>query len=98
MSEKIVIMAGNEIPTGEETGTGFEAELHSEKKALAKLERAWPEVMERLRSIVQKDTETKAGGFSVDTVEFGISIEAGFNFVISGTGTADAKITFKRNP
>ncbi|MEM8731172.1 MAG: hypothetical protein AAGF79_14770 [Pseudomonadota bacterium] len=74
------------------------AELHSQDEALGKLECAWPMVMERLRSIVENDSEVNAGGFTVETVEFGISVEAGFNFVIAGTATADAKITFRRKP
>lgn len=96
MSDEIVILEGNEIPAAAETGTGFEGEKQSEEKALQKLERAWPELMARLRRIVEKDAAVDAGGFSVDTVEFGISVEAGFNFVMTGIATADAKITFKR--
>jgi hypothetical protein len=96
MREKLVILEGNEIPNVSETGTGFIGEQQAEDKAIQKLEKAWPLVMERLRSIVQNDTEVQAGEFFVDSVEFGISVEAGFDFVISGTATADAKITFKR--
>lgn len=98
MPERVVILEGNEIPRDEDGGTGFAAELHSQDKALGKLERAWPMVMERLRSIVENDSEVNAGGFTVETVEFGISVEAGFDFVIAGTATADAKITFRRKP
>ena len=96
MSEKIVILAGDEIEMADETGTGFAGEQHSKDKALDKLERAWPELMRRMRRIVEQDAEDTAGGFVVDTVEFGVAVETGFDFVISGTASADAKITFKR--
>jgi hypothetical protein len=96
MDERIVILAGNEIPAAEETGTGFGAEKHSQERAIDKLQRAWPEVMRRLCAIVELDTDAQSGRFDVETVEFGISVEAGFDFVMKGTATADAKITFRR--
>ena len=98
MSERIVILSGAEIPSvSEDTGTGFSAERQSAPKAMEKLERAWPEIMVRLRRILESDRAAQADSFAVDTVQFGIKIEAGFDIVVSGTASADATITFKRH-
>lgn len=100
MDDAVLILSENEIPPESGGGTdedGLVGEFHREDKALSKLQRAWPTVMSRLRTIVEHDQDTVAGSFSVDTVEFGISVKAGMNFFLVSSATADAKIVFKRN-
>lgn len=94
----LVILSEDEIPVADETGTGMSATLQSKDTNMDKLARAWPEVMQRLRDILDRDENTaSAKGFKLDTVEFSIGIESGVNIGFTATVNASATITFKRS-
>lgn len=93
----LVILEESEIPAEDETGIDVGSELHSVDGNVEKLARAWPELMQRLRSIIERDDDqATAGGFKVDTVEFSIGFEGGFDIGFAAKANASATITFKR--
>lgn len=94
----VIILTSDEIAAIDETGTGMSAELQAKQSNIDKLERAWPEVMNRLRKILERDANVVSdSGFKVDTVEFSIGIEAGVSIGFTSTMNASATITFKRS-
>lgn len=93
----LIILSTDEIAKTDETGTGMTAELHAKKSNIEKLAEAWPEVMNKLRVILERDdNKLTKSGFGVDTVEFSIGIEGGVNIGFTSTMNASATITFKK--
>lgn len=92
----LVLMTADDIPAP----AGGEGPLKTMPQSLdgnlEKLERAWPVLMERLRTIVEADDGAEAGGMRVETIQFQIGVEAGFTFGFTGTASAAITVTFAR--
>lgn len=91
-------VAALKVPGEDQTGTGLEAETHRlRSENLDRLLVAWPLLMERLRAAVEKDiAEEKPGSLRLESVEFQIGFEAGWDMGFAAKANAAATVTFKR--